>query len=229
MIGGPLDDGDGDEVRVYVARPARVDAAGARALVTEEERVWLANFHFDRDRHEHLVSRALVRACLARHLSAPPQSFRWQHGEHGKPALDPARDLFFNASNHRDVVVCALARYEDLGVDVEPTSRGDEILEVVETVFSPVEIAKLRTLSRAEQRDRAVTLWTVKEAYIKALGLGLSAPVREITIDLDVTPFAVVGNPGWFLEVSDRDDARIAVAVRGPRSRPRVVITDWEW
>jgi 4'-phosphopantetheinyl transferase len=217
-----------DEVRVYVARPANVDAHTARALVTAEERTWLASFRFDRDRHEHLVSRALVRACLARHLGERAESFRFRAGEHGKPSLDPLRDLFFNASNHRDVVVCALSRHPELGVDVEPVTRGDEILEVVETVFSPAEIVALRALPLPERRARAVTLWTVKEAYIKALGLGMSAPLREMTIDHDADPPVVAGEADWFLDVSDRQDARIAVAVRGPRTRPRVVFEDGE-
>ena len=206
-----------DEVRVYVARPAAVDAAKARAFVTEEERAWLERFRFERDRHEHLVSRALVRVCLAHHLSAPPTSFRWQLGAYGRPSLDPAREIFFNASNHRDVVVCAIARHEELGIDVEPITRGDEILEVVHTVFSKAEIA-----------DRKATLWTVKEAYIKALGLGMSAPLLSMTIDLDASPPAVAGEAGWHLATEDRHAARIAVAVRGPTSRPRVVMEDGE-
>jgi 4'-phosphopantetheinyl transferase len=219
---------DEEEVRVYVARPANVDASAARALLTDEERTWLASFRFERDRHEHLVSRALVRACLAHHLGERPESFRFRLAEHGKPSLHPPRDVFFNASNHRDVVVCALSRHPDLGVDVEPVTRGDEILEVVETVFSPPEMAALRALPLPERRTRAVTLWTVKEAYIKALGLGLSAPLREMTIDHDADPPVVAGEPEWFLDVSDRDGARIAVAVRGPRGRPRVVLEDGE-
>lgn len=217
-----------DEVRVYVARPGAVDAAKARALVTEEERAWLETFRFDRDRHEHLVSRALVRVCLSRHLSAPPASFRWRLGAHGKPSLDPARELFFNASNHRDVVVCALSRYEDLGVDVEPIARGDEILEVVGTVFSPPEREVLDTLALPERRDRAVTLWTLKEAYIKALGLGMSAPLLAMTVDTRVEPAIVAGEPSWFLDARDRDGARIGIAVRGPHRRPRIVIEDGE-
>lgn len=215
-----------DEVRVYVARPAEVDASRARALVTEEERAWLEKFRFERDRHEHLVSRALVRACLARHLSADPRSFRWHLGPQGKPSLDPRREIFFNASNHRDVVVCALSRFEELGVDVEPTSRGDEILGVTRTVFSAREIAALEALPLPAQRERAVTLWTVKEAYIKALGLGMSAPLLSMTIDLDAEPPIAEGNPGWFFDFQDRDGARIATAVRGPRTRPHVVLAE---
>jgi phosphopantetheinyl transferase len=221
-------DGVEDEIRVYVARPARVDAAIASALVTQEEHAWLQSFRFERDRHEHLVSRALVRASLGHHLHAQPESFRFRLGAYGKPSLEPAHDLFFNASNNRNVVVCALARYEELGVDVEPLSRAGDILEVVETVFSTHEIAVLRKLPLEDQRQRATTLWTVKEAYIKALGLGLSAPVRDITIDLDTDPWVVVGAPDWFLAARDLHDARIAVAMRGARSRPRVVLDDGE-
>lgn len=217
-----------DEVRVYVARPAQVDAAKARAFVTEDERTWLDTFRFERDRHEHLVSRALVRACLARHLGDPPTSFRWRLGAYGKPSLDPARDLFFNASNHRDVVVCAVSLHEELGVDVEGIARGDEILGVVDTVFSKIEIAALRALPLPARRERAVTLWTVKEAYIKALGLGMSAPLRSMTIDLDASPPVVAGEDGWHLVTFDRHAARIAVALRGPASPPRVVIEDGE-
>jgi 4'-phosphopantetheinyl transferase len=217
-----------DEVRVYVARTANVDAALADALVTDDERTWLRTFRFERDRHEHLVSRALVRASLAKHLGVAPRSVGWTLGEHGKPALAPRGPLFFNASNHRDVVVCAIARHEELGVDVEPFSRGDDILDVVGTVFSTAEIAALRALPLDERRRRAVTLWTLKEAYIKALGLGFVAPLLSITIDHDAAPPQVTGEAGWFLDFADRHDVRIAVAVRGPSTRPRLVLADGE-
>lgn len=209
-----------DEVHVFVARPEEVGLATALRTLPEDERAWVATFHFERHRREHAMSRALVRRALARYVDRAPEAFRWSLGSHGKPFIDPPCGIHFNATNHVDFAACAVARHADLGIDVEPLDRGDEILEVAHTVFSPAELAELASLDIAKRRDRAVTFWTVKEAYIKAVGLGLSAPVREITI-------AELGD--WFLETHDRDGFRIATALRGPRAAPRVTFKTVEW
>jgi 4'-phosphopantetheinyl transferase len=84
----------------------------------------------------------------------------------------------------------------DVGVDVEKTDRTVELLLVGERVFSAHEMQALRALSSVEQRHRFFDLWTLKEAYIKAIGMGLAAPLRAITFHAErPDPVPVVFGP----------------------------------
>jgi 4'-phosphopantetheinyl transferase len=86
-------------------------------------------------------------------------------------------------------------------VDVEPLARGDETLHVARTVFAPAELAELARLPLEEKRDRAVSLWTLKESYIKARGLGMSLPLRAFGFQFDAA------EPRIRFEPSIADDA----------------------
>jgi len=197
---------DADEVHLWVARPPLVDLSRARALLPDDEIARAARFRFEKNQREHLVTRALLRSVLSRYRpEVEPRAWRWKLGEHGKPFVDPPCGIFFNVSNHPEMVVCAIAQTEGVGVDVEPIARGPEIVDIADTVFAPEEIAGLTD-------DRAVTFWTVKEAWIKALGLGFSAPVREMVVDLTGAGPAV---PGAFASALDVDGHRIGVVVLG--------------
>jgi len=175
------------------------------------------------------VSRALVRTTLARYLGEEPSSFRYRLGPHGRPSLDPPRTLDFNATNHPELVACAVAR-ETVGVDLEPLARGDEILEIATSVFSAPERAALAALAASARRERAVSLWTLKEAYLKARGLGLSAPLQDIVIDFSAggrpTVRLLMGDdehPSWWLATRDHGGCRIAVAVATAREIALVI------
>jgi 4'-phosphopantetheinyl transferase len=201
------------EVHLWVTRPPSVDVARIEALLPAEEITRAAGFRFEKNQREHLVTRALLRSTLSRYVpEIAPREWRWKLGAHGKPVVDPPCGLFFNVSNHPDMVVCVVARQEAIGVDVEPLARGEEIVEVADTVFAPEEQVGLTP-------DRAVTLWTAKEAWIKALGLGFSAPVRDMVVDLSGAAPAIAG--AW-VAVVDRDGHRIAIVVHGEVERLRM-------
>lgn len=155
--------------------------AAGLALLTEEERERHRKFVFERHRAEYLATRVLARAALSRHRPLPRAAWRFVRNEYGRPAIDPPCGLRFNLSNHPQLVACAVREGElELGCDLEPLARGDEVLGIAETVFAPRELAELRALPAAQQGDRAVALWTLKEAYIKARSIGLSLPLKEL-------------------------------------------------
>ena len=215
-----------DEVLVWLARPPAVTPAAlgiSALLLSDEERERVARFRFARNQRDSTVSRALVRTTLARYLGDAPSSFRYRLGPHGRPFLDPPRALEFNATNHPELVACAVAR-ETVGIDLEPLARGAEIVEIATAVFSAPERAALDALDASAQRERAVSLWTLKEAYLKARGLGLSAPLQDIVIDFPAgrrpTVRLLAGHdeqPSWWLATRDHDGCRIAIAVATPR------------
>lgn len=169
-------------------------AAACAALLSPDEQARCGSLRFDPLRREFLATRALLRTVLSRHHSLPPQAWRFRVNSHGKPETDPPCGLRFNLSNAPGLVVCLIARNTDVGVDTEPASRAGEILALAPDVFSLQEQAQLQSLPAAARRDRALSLWTLKEAYIKARGLGLSLPLAGFS-------FLFGGEPGIRLEI----------------------------
>ena len=228
-----------DEVHVWVSSPPALDdAALARCadLLSEDERERVLRFHFLRHQREATVSRALVRKTLARYIGRPASAVRYRLGPHGRPHVDPPCRVAFNSTNHAAFVACAVSLDEEIGVDTEPLCRGDEILEIASTVFSPPELTALAALPVASRPERAVSLWTCKEAYIKARSLGLSADLQKIVVDFPsrTAPrlrfLSSYDEPDrWWLATHDMEGFRIAVAVRTAAEDINLIVRVTEW
>ena len=153
-------------------------------LMSDDERAKQRAFVFEANRREQLVARALVRTTLSRYSSLRPEQWRFSRNAYGRPAIAPPSTLHFNLSHHPTMVVCAVTAGAEIGVDVEPLQRGDEILEIADRMFAKRELDDLRALPAAAVHDRAVSLWTLKEAYIKARGMGLRLPLDQFSIQI---------------------------------------------
>jgi 4'-phosphopantetheinyl transferase len=175
-------------------------AAACAALLSEDEQARWHRFRFARHAREFLATRALVRTALSHYVPLAPEAWRFQANAHGKPEVEPPCGLRFNLSNSPGLVVCLVSQGAEVGVDVEPYERAQKIAELAPNVFSPRELAQLAALSGPERADRALSLWTLKEAYIKARGLGLSLP-------LDRFSFLFGGAEGIHLAPSLGDEA----------------------
>ncbi|MCA9688440.1 MAG: 4'-phosphopantetheinyl transferase superfamily protein [Myxococcales bacterium] len=178
------------EVHVYWARPEQIldpDLLAAyRAMLDDEERRRHGCYLFNRHRHLYLVSHALARVTLSAYAGAPPAALQFTIGPHGRPDLDPAHGLGrlrHNLSHTDGLAVCAVAR-GDIGVDVEDTSRRSSGISIAEHFFAAPEVAALRALPEPAQRDRFFDYWTLKEAYIKARGMGLALPLGDFAYTL---------------------------------------------
>lgn len=176
-------------VELWVASPPALAETGAAAelerLLTDEERAACARFRAPEHRLEHRVTRALARVALGEALGVDPTSLAFRRTEHGRPVLIPEVTLRWNLANHPSLVVCALTDGAEIGVDVEPLSRGAEILPLAARVFSDEEQRALEALQEQERCVRAVSIWTAKEAYLKARGTGLGMPLGRITVRLE--------------------------------------------
>jgi 4'-phosphopantetheinyl transferase len=194
-------------LKLWCAYPGDLEAEGVAeayaALLNDEERARLARFKFERHRLESLATRALVRSALSRYRAVAARDWQFKLNAQGKPEADPECGLQFNLSNSLGLVVCLVAGGDsEVGVDVEPHERAKQIMELVTKVFSPREQEQLAALAEGEKLDRALSLWTLKESYIKARGLGLLIP-------LDKFSFVFGGAAGVRLEMdaSLGDDA----------------------
>ncbi|MEO8622721.1 MAG: 4'-phosphopantetheinyl transferase superfamily protein [bacterium] len=149
------------------------------ALLDASERERGARFYFDTDRVRHTISHGLLRRLLGHYTDTPPETLRFAAGEYGKPHLanhDEGR-VVFNLSHSGDVVLLAFARSCNVGVDVECwTDRIDalEMERMAQSVFSLHERTALSQLESSARRTAFYSIWSRKEAYIKATGLGVS-------------------------------------------------------
>lgn len=196
-------------------------ARGCAAILNQEEQSRWQRFKFERHRRESLASRALIRSALSHSRPIAPEAWRFVTNPHGKPAADPGGGLRFNASNSVGLVVCLIAEAAEVGVDVEPVTRAETMLNIAPEVFSDGERAQLTSLSQERQLDRALSLWTLKEAYIKARGMGLALPLKKFSflfggdegITLQVDPI-LQDDPGhWRFFLFDHEGHRVAGAV----------------
>jgi 4'-phosphopantetheinyl transferase len=151
-----------------------------RLLNAEEHKRWQA-FKFPRHRREYLATHALARTALSYHQALPPEAWRFKLNEYGKPFVDAECKLRFNLSNSLGLVVCLIGKGAEVGVDVEPYTRAESIIEVGPRVFSPSEQAQLESLREDQRAERCLQLWTLKEAYIKARGMGMALPLDKFS------------------------------------------------
>lgn len=195
-------------------------AAAAVATLSDDERARAARFVHDRDRRRYVAGRARLRAILADYMGRPAEVLRFRYGAHGKPALDDAGDLCFNLSHTGDLAALAVTRGHELGVDIE---RAEPVREdVASRFFSVREQAALRQAPADDQVRGFHRIWTRKEAFVKALGEGLSTPLAAFAVTLDDDAPALAWREGvpdapdfWaFAHFEPRPDVIGAIAVR---------------
>jgi len=180
---------DRNEVQVFVADARAIGAdrdrvADALRWMPASERARFDQFRHDEDRMMFAVGRLMARTLVGRALSVDPAAWAWREGPHGRPEIDQAgTDLRFNLSHSAGLVICALARGREVGVDVEDLARRAPDPAIVPRYCSPVEADDVRAHGD-RWRDRFLTYWTLKEAYVKARGVGISVPLSEISFTL---------------------------------------------
>jgi len=153
-------------------------------LVTDEDRQRLSPQMHARRRAEYLAGRALLRYALARYTARDAASFAIRVTSDGKPECVDGPAI--SVSHSGDLVVCAVAEQGAVGIDVETGQRHTSVAAIAQRYFTP---AEARWLAAApEQRFRM--LWVLKEAYLKALGVGLAGGID--TLECLIEPPAIV-------------------------------------
>ena len=137
-----------------------------------------------------LIARALLRTGLSHYARPHPQDWRFITGPQGKPAIHPEQNpslcaLHFNLSHTRQLIVCAITQGCEVGVDVEYTERRSRLEPIARRFFSDPEVAQLHGLDEAQFRSTFFRFWTLKEAYLKARGTGITLPLDKFGFDLE--------------------------------------------
>jgi 4'-phosphopantetheinyl transferase len=162
------------------------DALAALSLpLSAEEHERADRFRYERDRVRWTAARGWLRRLLAGYLDATAAELCFEHQPSGKPLLAaPAHWLRFNVSHSAEVAAFAVARGREVGVDVERARDGVLTEPVARRFLSEREQAALAGLPREARARASLQCWTAKEAYLKASGLGLAAPMPELEVSL---------------------------------------------
>ncbi len=214
------------------AEIARLAEHGSRLTADEARRA--ARFYRDEDRHRFVIARSTRRVLLARRLGVDPSALDFDEGRYGKPRLRPdlGRAPCFNSSHSGRWVLHAVADVE-VGVDVERIRPDFARLDDFLWILSPEERAFALATVEPLRAAAFATIWVRKEAYVKALGEGLSRSLPDIGIVAGETgpKLAYDRNPGdrgtpWrFVDLEIDDSHKACVVHAGPRRE--VVVRAW--
>ena len=154
------------------------------SVLDEEERHRANRFHLDQDRVRFVLGRASLRFLLARYTDSNPAHIRFRQNHYGKPFLQyPPGSLQFNMAHSGDSIFHAIVHGNEVGVDVE-VIRDSVGLASISSYFATAEQDWLLARDSQEWNRAFFTLWVCKEAYIKALGRGLSKPLNSFAISV---------------------------------------------
>lgn len=224
-----------DSVQVWQI-PLRVDESRSRHLLSayrqclsSDEKDKADRFRFSDDRRRFIMARGTLRHLLARELNQSPAQVTFCYGTYGKPSVSTlekplsqtrsGRDgsFHFNLSHSGEIALCALGHRRAVGIDIEQV----RILQRLDGMIQRTLVASEQQQVRA-QTDPARTFlqhWTCKEAYLKAIGLGLTQPMQ--TVEVQVDPPRLLQVPehcaeGWHLHLIDLPQGYVgALAVEG--------------
>jgi len=213
------------------------DLGPLEASLSGAERDRASRFVFPDDRRRFIAAHAALREVLAAYLGRSPRDLAFATGPRGKLRLADAAEawLQFNLSHSHEAALIVCARERAVGADIEWMRADVDCAEIVERFFSAEERREWAGLPPAEQREAFFRGWTCKEAYVKALGEGLSHPPEAYTVRLGPAHAAALladtRRPGtasaWSLHtVPAPAGYSAAVAVEGAEAR--MVLDRWK-
>ncbi len=199
------------------------------ASLSADEMDRARRFHFNADRNRFMAARGILRCLLGSYLRVEPLELEFGYGGKGKPGLScpwAASGLSFNLAHSRQLGIFAFALNRQVGIDIECFREITDIEAIAETNFHIRERAALQTIQAGARRAAFFRCWTRKEAFIKAIGQGLSQPLDRFDVS------AMPGAPDrlcpvdhglglkwaiWDVPVGSKAAAALAVEGRGLR------------
>jgi 4'-phosphopantetheinyl transferase len=204
-------------------------------ILSSDERARAGRFYFARDRDHFIAGRGILRRILGIYLSSDPARLEFRYGSNGKPALaDISCALSFNLSHSGGLALYAVGCGKELGIDLEQIRFVAEADQIARRFFSAMECQVFLSLPMDKRDEAFFYCWTRKEAYIKAIGDGLSQPLDQFDVSLipgePARLLSIRGDTedgsGWsLLDLRPAADYAAAIAVKGRNYR----FACWQW
>lgn len=206
-------------------------------LLSADEKDRAARYYFEHLQNSFIVARGMLRILLANYLELQPAQIELTYLPAGKPHLSEnlKKSIFFNLSHSHELVLYAFSPNRNVGIDIEHIRPIEDLGSISENNFSATENFELKTLPSEKILEGFFNCWTRKEAYIKAIGDGISFPLQQFDVSLKpgdpANLLRVRGNAReaqrWCMyELHPADDYVGALVVEG--SAPNVVYREWK-
>lgn len=220
--------------KICLQAPADAAWHALAHTLTPDEQQRAERFRFESDRSRFINARGWMRIILGGYLGVSAREIRFAYGHAGKPVLsNPLPDnsaMAFNLSHSQELALLAVADTTRLGIDIEKRRLDFPGFTIARQFFAEKEVAALHAMPDEQRQEAFWYGWTRKEAWIKALGDGLSFPLKQFEVSLDPEPEAalleVLGHPleasRWQLfSFVPEVDYLAAVAIEGREWRTR--------
>ncbi len=185
-------------------------------------------FRFERDRHQYIAARGILRSLLGQYTNTHPAELEFHYSEKGKPELS-TQPIQFNISHSHSKALYAITSNHRVGIDLEYI-REIEALSLAKRFFTPSEFNQLVTVSPQQQQQFFFKLWTAKEAYLKATGEGLMGLAKiEIPSEypemhrFKINDYYCLNWSIYSIEIDQNYAAAVAVQSNNPSFRY------WQW
>lgn len=179
-----LDQNDVD-VWVFPFKGAITALESYRSYLSVDELDRASRYRFNKDRDKFIVGRGSLRILLGKYLRKNPELIHFEYGRFGKPLVFDSNGqnlIYFNTSSSLDLILYAVSHTRPIGIDVEFINSFFDYNGIVDNFFSEHEKTALRDLPISLQQAAFFLYWSRKEAFVKALGIGLSVPLNQIEV-----------------------------------------------
>jgi 4'-phosphopantetheinyl transferase len=185
-VSNELGEGEAHVWRASLDQPADMIAKFA-PLLSQDEYQKAERFHRPTDRQRFIAGRGILRKIVSAYLAHAPDEIRFVYNKYGKPFISDDQNcgaLGLNLSHSNGMALYAFTRRRRVGVDIEYKREDFATLEVAERFFSNDEFEALKAVASDQKTKAFFNCWSRKEAYIKAIGMGVSYPLDGFTVSL---------------------------------------------
>lgn len=158
-----------------------------REILSQDERKRAARLRSAKDKRRFTVSRVFLRKSLSHYLDTAPSEIKFTYNKYGKPNIDPEhhpQNIRFNLSHSENLALYAITQNREIGIDVEYIRNVDKADKIMRRFFSKDECEFYYSQPKNKRNWAFFTLWTRKEAYSKARGMGIGLPTKEFDLQL---------------------------------------------
>lgn len=194
-----------DEIHVWYADLDSLQDKLPQEILSPEELTRAKLYRFRRDARHFIARRCLLRCLLAAYLEISPDGIVFQATRQGKPFLaNPGRDgLTFSISHSSASALFAISRGSEVGVDLEKERDNLDPMELATQFFAPSERLALELLPSQERKAAFFRTWTRKEAWLKAVGCGLSLPLTDFLVSIEPEKPVLLDCPSQYGQPQD--------------------------
>lgn len=167
----------------YISINTTVSLSSLFSILSLDEQQKANDFYFNKHKASYILRKSALRLILSQYCMISPNAINFKYNYYQKPYLkiNPF-NLQFNMSHSHEMAILAITKKHPIGVDLECIKPMENVTDIAHQFFSPQEYSKFTLVPTNQKIKTFYTIWTRKEAFIKAIGKGLSYPLNTFEV-----------------------------------------------